>query len=69
MSTANNQLDFLATLQSEAALQSKLHASHLLPAKLDRVTSLIGRYPWQAVTIVSFAAALLTELVKWKVFS
>lgn len=61
--SSSTQFDFLTQLQDEAALQSSLHASRLLPPQLDWFTSLVGRYPWQSITVASFLSALVIEFV------
>lgn len=55
----------LEKLQAEAALQARLEQQRLLPVSLDAVTSLIGRYPWQVVLVISGSTALAVEVVKW----
>lgn len=53
---------FLEKLEQEATLQSKLQHQRLLPQQLDAITSLIGRYPWQTIMILSGLMAVLLEV-------
>lgn len=59
------QEEFLKKLESEAALQAKLERSQLLPRKLDRITSFIGRYPWQVLLVVSGLCSAGIEVLKY----
>lgn len=52
---------FLAELGQLARRQAKLHHHRWLPHQLDWLTSLIGRYSWQALLFFSgFTAVALT---------
>lgn len=55
---------FLAKLEQEAARQAKLYHQRVLPPQLDRVTTLIGKYPWQVILILSGFTAVFMELSK-----
>lgn len=59
------QEEFLKKLESEAALQAKLERRQLLPRKLDRVTSFIGRYPWQVLLVLSGICSAAIEVIKY----
>lgn len=59
-----DQADFLLKLQEEAKFQAKLAHSRLLPAKLDWLTSLVGRYPWQTVLFLSVLVSLTIEVLR-----
>jgi hypothetical protein len=54
---------FLEKLEQEATLQSKLQQQRLLPTQLDAITSLIGRYPWQTIFVLSGMMAFLLEVL------
>lgn len=64
MITHDNIDTFLAELQKEAEHQAKLHQTRVLPAQLDWLTSLVGRYPWQTLIVLSFFTALSVNIVK-----
>ncbi len=51
--TDSDLTDFLDRLQTEADLQARLHQQRFIPARLDALTSFIGRYPWQVVLLLS----------------
>lgn len=61
----NNDSQLLLKLQSEAKLQSQLYANRLLPEQLDSFTSLIGRYPWQSLVLMSGILAIGVELFRY----
>lgn len=54
--------DFVSLLQEQAQLQSKLNKERLLPKKVDWLTSLIGNYPWQFISVLSIIGAVVWEL-------
>jgi hypothetical protein len=54
---------FLDQLQAKAQEQAKLNQTRILPAQFDEITSLIGRYPWQSLVLVSFLGAALWEVI------
>lgn len=54
-----NDQDFLALLQQQAAKQAKLETNRFIPPTFDSITSLIGRYPWQIITVLSGITAFL----------
>lgn len=56
------QTDFLQKLQQEAAFQAKLQQQRVLPTQLDWLSSLVGRYSWQAITILSVLTALILQI-------
>jgi hypothetical protein len=58
------QREFLQQLQSQAEKQAKLHDVRFIPAQLDGLTSLVGRYPWQTVFVLSGVTALLLEVLR-----
>ena len=64
MSDNSNFDTFLVELQKEAEEQAKLSRTRILPSQLDWLTSAIGNYPWQTVAMLSFATAVLVQLVK-----
>jgi hypothetical protein len=57
-----NDQDFLALLQQQAAKQAQLETNRFIPSTFDGITSLIGRYPWQIMTVLSGVTALLVTL-------
>jgi len=61
----NDDSQLLLKLQSEAKLQSQLYANRLMPEQLDSFTSLIGRYPWQSLVLMSGILAIGVELFRY----
>lgn len=61
----NDDRRLLLKLQSEAKLQSQLYSNRLLPERLDSFTSLIGRYPWQSLVLMSGILAIGVELFRY----
>jgi len=59
--------DFLEKLKSEAKLQSRLNTTRFFPEQLDKITSFIGKYPWQVIVAVSGVTALSIEAMKFLV--
>jgi hypothetical protein len=59
---AANNSDFLAQLQGQAQKQAQLHHHRLIPKKLDAVTSVIGRYPWQVLLVISGLSAVVVTV-------
>jgi len=57
-----SQKQFLIELQRQASLQAPLNQVRWLPKQLDPLTSFIGRYPWQALLVLSGISALLIRL-------
>ena len=55
--------DFLAKLQRQADKQAKLTQHPLLPTQLDAITSVIGRYSWQALVLVALLTAMMIEVM------
>lgn len=64
MITHTNVELFLEELQKEAENQAKISQTRILPAQLDWLTSLIGRYPWQTLLFVSFLTAAGIHIFK-----
>lgn len=62
--TNSNNSEFLKKLQAEAHAQAELSRHRFLPAQLDWITSFVGRYSWQVITIISGCTAFGLEL--WK---
>ena len=58
--------EFIKRLQQEAAMQAKLEKQRLLPSSLDPLTSVIGRYAWQILVVLSGLTSLLLEVMKWQ---
>jgi hypothetical protein len=54
--------EFLEKLEQEATLQSRLQQQRLLPQQIDWLTSIIGRYPWQTILVLSGFVAFLLEV-------
>ncbi len=65
MITHDNFESFLEELQKEAENQAKLSQSRMLPAQLDWLTSLVGRYSWQTITVMSFLTAAAIHFLKY----
>lgn len=60
-----NDIDtFLVQLQKEAENQAKLSKTRILPSHLDGLTSLVGRYAWQTVTLASFFTTVAVQILK-----
>lgn len=61
------QSEFLEKLQTEAKLQSRLNTTRFFPPQLDKITSFIGKYPWQVILAVSGLTAFSIEGMKFLV--
>jgi uncharacterized protein YlaN (UPF0358 family) len=58
-----SQQQFLEQLQRQAEKQAKLHHLRFIPPQLDNLTSLVGRYPWQVMLVLSALTAIVLEVV------
>ncbi len=56
--------NFLIQLQEEAKFQAQLENKKYLPQKFDFLASLIIRFSWQFITVISFISALFWNLYK-----
>ena len=61
-----SEQDFLQSLQQQAALQSKLSTTRVLPSQLDHFTTFVGNYPWQTILVLSGLSALASFVLSMK---
>ncbi len=53
---------FVEKLQKQAKVQSQLERKRILPRKVDSLTSLIARYPWQTLLLLSLLTTIALEV-------
>lgn len=56
--------EFIERLQQEAAKQAALNRQRVFPKELDSLTSLVGNYPWQVLSILAVLTAVIMEFLK-----
>lgn len=54
---------FLKKLQEQAALQSHLSTSRLLPERADMLTTFVGNHPWQTLVFLSTVSTVVMYLI------
>ncbi len=62
MTKSKSQQQFLNELQHQANLQAPLNTVRWLPKQIDPITSLIGKYPWQTLLILSGITTLIVRI-------
>lgn len=55
---------FLQGLERQAKAQAVLEKNRVFPRQLDFFTAFVGTHTWQVLVVLSFATALLLEVLQ-----